>query len=303
MDDPSVELFVFSYNRGDYLQNCIDSINACAPQLPTHIVDDDSTCPKTRLLLDQYTGSFKFSQSKELIKGNHGGLYKNMQVALESSSADYVIFMQDDMQLTRTISDQDIKDIQNFFEHFPESAFLYPVFLKGGRAERDRSDVTLSEGYPVYFRKVNPDNPAPSFYSDVCVAHRERLKQSDWKFIHGEDETAEIARKMFGPMGLMVFPFMMYLPEVPVFRYGKLTFSEALYKMIYGFKVNAFHIMDAAQTHSFLARDLKELLPFAEDFLQTSESVRCKPFVYNLMEVNRFWTKLHALEIRIRRLC
>src|SRR5690606_32646020 len=47
----ALHFWVFSYNRAEFLSNCVASIELCAPGWPIHIFDDHSSDPETRAVL------------------------------------------------------------------------------------------------------------------------------------------------------------------------------------------------------------------------------------------------------------
>src|SRR5690606_38958042 len=76
----------------------------------------------------------------EIIFGNSGsgremktgGLYSNMNLALEISEregVDEVLFLQDDMQLVRRISDRETLEISTFFSENPRVIQLQTCFI------------------------------------------------------------------------------------------------------------------------------------------------------------------------------
>ena len=65
------------------------------------------------------------------LDSKHGGLYANMQSALDEAQEDYVLLMQDDTQIVRKMEQEDLEAINRAFEAFPTAAFLSLMFLMG----------------------------------------------------------------------------------------------------------------------------------------------------------------------------
>lgn len=99
-------LCVFSYNRGLYLQNLLNSCRRFMPDFPILIIDDGSDDPSTLAsLLQARASGINVQVNGGNRAGPHGGLYANMNVALNyarEASFDYVYFIQDDMQFVRS---------------------------------------------------------------------------------------------------------------------------------------------------------------------------------------------------------
>ncbi len=96
-------LCIFSYNRGPLLENLLQSIQQFYPELPKVIFDDDSTDKKTQQLLANYReqGIPVQDSRSEITECKHGGLYRNMQKAVDYARENgfrYAYFVQDDMQ-------------------------------------------------------------------------------------------------------------------------------------------------------------------------------------------------------------
>jgi hypothetical protein len=65
----------------------------------------------------------------------HGGYYNNMQFELQSSDADYLLMLQDDLQIVRAFGDQDLNHLHQVFEANTSVAFISPLFMKGSKRD------------------------------------------------------------------------------------------------------------------------------------------------------------------------
>ena len=93
---------VFSYNRGNFLQNLLDSVTEFYPEASVAIFDDGSDDTKVKEILKEWAGrSYIYVTDKTAPDCKHGGLYDMMNVAIEyakDSKFSYAYFVQDDMQ-------------------------------------------------------------------------------------------------------------------------------------------------------------------------------------------------------------
>jgi glycosyltransferase involved in cell wall biosynthesis len=290
-----MEIFVFSYNRGAFLKNCIDSLLRHTKGCRICVVDDNSTCPDTQAYLATLPTGVELMPVPQASEARHGGLYPNMQLALDAAAEDAtVFFIQDDMQLVRDFTEDDQQYIKAFFSHYDRAAFLHPMFLRGRRNRRDRRITKLAPDFPVYFREQpEKKNWRDLSYVDGVIAHAGRLKAADWQFVEGEAANANQAAPLFGKMGIWPYPLAMFLPEVPVYRGKHKTPAVTLAEKWAGTDPKAFRDMSTEEIKRFKERDLS-LLPVAEDFLDCEVTVK-KPFHYSVVNVYpmlRVWHKL-----------
>jgi glycosyltransferase involved in cell wall biosynthesis len=293
-----LQIFVFSYNRADFLRNCVESILQCAGDCPVTVVDDNSDDEATRAYLANLPAGVRLLQPDVSSKGRHGGLYNNMQLALDhANSTDAMLIIQDDMQLVRPLSEDDYRYIESFFNRFSTAAFLGPVFLKGRRHHRNRRITRLASDFPVYFRhyRFKKDHRGLN-YGDVAVAHVGRLREAGWQFKQGEVANAEVAAATFGEMGYMAHPFVMYLPQVPVYRGKRRSLAVTLAERRSGSSPKSLLIMTGEQNAAFKERPLTDL-PVAENYLQCRDAGVKRPFHYTVVNAYPLLRMLHKLEL------
>lgn len=293
----SIKFYIFSYNRGTFLDHCVTSIEKCAPSSPIVIFDDTSNDPHTQEILDGLSQRHTVISSGKLSGHKHGGLYHNMQSALEKMADDELFcFLQDDMQIVRPISEDDINYIHNFFQSYPDSGFLQPTFLKGATRSRDAELIRYDSEGQVYFREQNK-NSAGFYYSDICISTASRLRECDWSFETGEPANEVKAKHLFSNrMGLMRDPFIMWLPYAPAYR-GKLkTLALKLAEKTRNCGFYPFEIMSNAASEKLKTRS-SETLPVAEDYLETINPDLKKPWIYYPLQGSRFFKHLNRLEL------
>jgi glycosyltransferase involved in cell wall biosynthesis len=94
-----ITIVVLSFNRGRHLEICLQTIFEHATAIRLLVIDDGSDDPYTQKILE--SGGFEKLVRQQGKSHRLGGLYNNMQTALEMTNTDYVLFMQDDSQLIR----------------------------------------------------------------------------------------------------------------------------------------------------------------------------------------------------------
>ena len=292
-----MKFYIFSYNRGTFLDHCVTSIEKCAPSSSIVIFDDTSNDPHTREVLDRLSQKHKVISSGKLSGHKHGGLYGNMQSALEEMDDDELFcFLQDDMQLVRSISDDDINGICNFFQAYPDSGFLQPAFLKGATRSKDAKLTRYDAEGHVYFREQNK-NSAGFYYSDICISTARRLRERGWTFETGEPANELKAKHLFSTgMGLMRDPFAMWLPYSPAYRGKQKTLALKLAEKARNCGFYPFEIMSDAASEQLKARS-PEKLPVAEDYLETVNPGLKKPWIYYPLQGSRLFKHLNRLEL------
>lgn len=291
---------VFSFNRGRFLKNCIDSIEHCSPESEIIIYDDQSDDPETKEILQTLATSYSVISGEHDVACQHGGLYTNMQMAFDSLAGDHAIcFMQDDTQLVRRVTEEDKAFIDRYFKDHPECGFLAPVFLRRITKAKTLSEFEYVPEYQVYFCRHRNDKCAGVYYSDVVVSTTERMRNAGWRFLQGELENELQAKASFIQMGYMYAPFLMWLPNGPAYRNKKkpLTFRIAEKRNkagLYPYRYMTAHDVDRLNRRPPAER------PIAEDFLNTVDAELRKPWIYHPLKRSRVLRRLYRIESFIK---
>ena len=294
-----LEVFLFSYNRGQLLRHCLNSVLRHIPQAKVTVVDDGSKDPDTQKALENLPEGVGLMQPRAE-KGEewNGGLYQNMQAAYESAEADFILFTQDDAQAVRRLAQTDIDYIRNYFEYFEDAAFLNPVFPLSARRSKRRV-VNFSEDFPTYFYTLDEryrDRSVTMYYADIFIARTRRLRAVDWNFQHSERSAALHARQHFRKMGCMVHPFLCQLPEVPFFRASRQTWAmRQIIKRQKG-RLCAFRDMTDGEIQSLRDAPLKQA-PYAEDWLHCTGREAKRPFRHKVADAHPVLKQIHKLEL------
>jgi len=299
--DPAMLFCVFSFNRGQFLENCVRSIEQCTAQARIVVFDDNSADATTLTALDRIATRHRVTRSGPASKHRLGGLYGNMQTALELHHAeDLLCFLQDDMQVVRSVTSSDIDDVERSFRQDQDLAFIQPCFLKGCNRARDAASLSFDAKRALYFRS-DTGQRAGRHFSAVSIMKPSRLRARDWKFERSEPLNDAQAERLFGRLGHMFAPFAMYLPEVPAYRGQRKTWAlrYAEHHRRCGF--HPFKALTGPQADALLSRS-PDVLPVAEDFLECASTAPASPWRYHPLQGSRTLRRLNDLELMLRRL-
>lgn len=293
---------IFSYNRGQFLENCVASVERCAPWAQLTIVDDDSTDPETRKALSKLASRYSvLGASRTASRRKHGGLYGNMQMALEQLDPDDIwCAIQDDMQVVRPVSREEGAEIARYFDDVDDAGFLQPAFMKGCNRESVTRSIRLdtqSDGYQI----DRLSSSAGAYYSDVHLARVGSLRGVDWQFQRRESLNEEQARGVFRQQVFLKNPFVAWLPNPPAWRGRRRTFGLRAAQRQGRTGFFPYRELSAEESAKFCTRD-REQLPFAEDFLDaTGDGAPEKPWRYHPLQGRRLLKLMDSAELKLRR--
>ncbi len=291
---------VFSFNRGQFLQNCIQSLESGAAHSRIIVFDDDSDDPETIDILQDIKARHTLVQPGHSSQHHLGGLYGNMQSALEyCRDEELVCYLQDDTQLVRPLTDDDISIINEAFNRLPRLGFLHQCFIKGINRTRD-AQYNYDQDSKLYFRAPTKRS-AGRFFSALLIMKPDRLAQSGWRFKSSEPKNNQQAENLFQPMGYLFSPFAMWLPEVPAYRGKTKTLGLKLAERKRGCGYFPFREMTAREIKTMNDRPSSEI-PFAEDFLNCIPKSPKKPWAYNPLTGTGWMKILNQLEIKARQI-
>ena len=291
---------VFSFNRGQFLRNCIKSIETCAPQSEIVVFDDYSDDPETTDVLRQIKVKHRVMQPRHSSRHHLGGLYGNMQSALEyCKNKELVCYLQDDTQIVRSLDEQDYFIINKAFDELPDLGFLHPCFMKG--INKDRLDCYIyEEDSRLYFRGPT-QRSSGRFFSAMLIMKPKRVLEKGWQFQSSEPLNNRQAEALFQPMGYLFSPFAMWLPDVPAYRGKRKTLGLKLAEKKRGCGYFPFREMTANQIKSFRNRPASTL-PVAEDYLSCQTAAPSSPWAYYPLTGTGWMKALHKLELNMRKI-
>ena len=269
-----LEVAIFSYNRPTYLKNCYESVKRNLPFAKVKIYDDGSDDPDLLNFL-------RATRSQAVVDGDsaaskHGGLYHNMQEALDRTEARYLLLLQDDMQVVRKV---DREEFEALTPHFGNHPLMSVNFMKGEREKRVKTANKAGQGVyePRLDARGEPHRNA-NCYMDIALCDVDRLRRANWKVLSSEAEMARVARRDVGGMNHFGNPFVFYCPQVPFFRDRRQPLSARLANRFTKGPV-FFNDLSDSENQRFQHRDISEW-PIAENWLTpTIPNIR-RPFVY-----------------------
>ena len=284
------EIYLFSYNRGIFLENCLDSLSICADGIGVSVIDDDSDETHTCDVLENYRSKFRSLKPAKSDSKNAklGGLYSNMLKAFDDGlkrGKKYAIFIQDDMQFVRNVEEDDLAVIETYFNKNTDSAQLQSCFFKKLEAEIDRKFIEKDDELPVYLRNLN--HPICSSYSDVGIFYIERFYSLFSNLEPTEKGTDNVGRERGIRLGQMVNPFMMWLPYPKSYRHGGRTFRNFMIETIASCDFYPYHYLTDEEVQNLKNRP-KLNLPLAEDWLQSAQLKNTKYWSFSGGVINLF---------------
>lgn len=291
-----LHFLVFSFNRGDFLKNCVHSIQQCAPHASISIWDDNSDDSLTLQVLDELSSSCEIKQPNQQaaeFSQLHGGLYGNMQSAVEALSGNPLICtIQDDMQVVRPVSEAEVSQWRDLYNDKHFSGLFQPGFIK--RAKEAINYVPEWDGYHI----DRMHRSAGAYYSDLFLTQRDLLIKADWRFYDNEARNEQQARQHFSQMVFMKNPFIAWLPGVPAWRGRKRTWALRFAERQRKCGLYPFRIMNEETAKQFCERPHDDI-PLAENHLSFSGPSLPRPWFYHPLQRRNILRQINKLELKL----
>jgi len=303
--DSPLHFLVFSFNRGEFLAHCINSIQRCAPGCAITIHDDNSTDTQTQQILaelaDSDAGIRVVQPPADNGDSKHGGLYGNMQRACAAVDDNTLICtLQDDMQLVRPLRRVDLDHWLALYNSGQHRGFLQPAFLKSLGAKVSADDVSYDSSNQVYHVNRHKRS-AGAWYSDVFMIQARLLREHNWQFASRESGNEQQARQHFEQMGYLRNPFVAWLPGAPAWRGKRRTLAMKLAERQRHCGFYPFRLMNEDESAAFCARDAEQL-PIAETWLTLESAKLAKPWFYYPLQDQRALKLVNRLELQLGKL-
>ncbi|TFL17324.1 glycosyltransferase family 2 protein [Jannaschia formosa] len=291
----SLEIFVFSYDRGAHLAWCLDSIARHAPGFRVTVMDDRSADPRVEAALAGR--DLEVWRPEARGDARLGGLYANMQAAFDMCGARWAMFVQDDCQLFRAIDAGALADLGSIFAA-PDQMAATPLIAMGPRQGRRAGQFRAIAGGAA-FHFVPPDgrgSPTAQYFYALSILDVPRLRAAGWRFAGSEAGCARAMQALgAAPMAHLARPWLAQLPEVPTSRFGRRTLGAALAERLDGPEVRGFRDLPGPPEGDGTRP------PLAEEVLTPTHPGTTRPFVHKGVN-RRLWTRaLNKLELRARR--
>lgn len=296
-----MHIWVFSYNRGVFLKNCVESIEQCASMCELTVFDDNSTDEETQTILATLAKKHRVMKPEPGgEESKHGGLYANMQSAYESMpDGKLMCCMQDDTQMVRAVSERELTDIDRYFQSCSDAGFIQPAFMRGCNKGSDSKLTHYNTDLDVYY--VDRHNrSAGAFYSDIFIANVDRLRGENWSFKPREASNEKQARESFCQLAYLRNPFIAWLPNVPAFRGKVQTWAMRKAQELSNSGYYPLKIMSEQERMGLQSRDVS-LLPFAEEFLFVRNGSVPEPWNYYPLQRRKWLKRISNVEVFLRR--
>lgn len=261
----NMRVFVFSYNRGKYLKNCLDSLERNAQKYPITVIDDGSEDPHVWDTLHDRRNNIDVVVNN--VSGNSylGGLYRNMQYAIDTyRDTGMALFIQDDQQVLRPLKKQDEESWKAFFYANPGAHELITTFPKKDSVA-DTDGLIVDEKNNLYWRDPHKSNRA--FFTATGVLNIEKMRQDGWRFLPTEGENNIQAEELGYKLAMSPYPLMMWLPNAESSKFRKKGFSH---KIAEWYRRVGFYPYEqlGKETLTWLEQRPIHEVPYAQDVLQ-----------------------------------
>lgn len=285
-------IFVFSFNRGRFLKNCLDSIKKCNLDIDVTVIDDHSDDPETHKVLNTIESDYGFelikAEKDETLEKRLGGLYGNMNRALAISKArekDYMLFIQDDMQFVREISPTDLHVVEKIFDDHDDIQQVQSCFLKNLMVDRYKSLLLpLPESKCFVLDGNKSDHGA---FSAVGIFYAPRFEYNNGLFVAGERNNHKITFKKGIKLAQLETPFMMWLPYSTTYFSKKLNLKHKIIETIAQCGFYPIDIMDE-QTYKRMVDNREGQLPIAEHWLKAEGLNESTTWCFSAGVINLF---------------
>lgn len=268
-----------SYNRGQFLENLIESIDSLFRfEYDLTIYDDGSDDPYTLHLLQtkykRYTVKNDFVENE--LNSKHKGLYSNMNNALQYSynnGIDYLMIFQDDTQVIRSVDELEIKRYENIFQS-ENIAQLVCTFFKKNHQKPYTSLLEYDSKTDAFFpKKGNRDYMLG--IADMGIYHVRKLRRVDWFFENDESQNQIKGRKLLLNRSALRVPFLAFLPWPSVYRFKGNWLRKNYARFSDWYFNTGFHPLEYLSEFDKkkIMDDQSELILFEDDILKTKYGI------------------------------
>lgn len=294
-----IEVFIFSFNRGKFLKNCIDSVIRHIPNVKITIIDDNSTDKYTLEVLNNLSSIVTVLKPKKSNVKRWGGFYNNINWVIQDlASSKWALFIEDDMQIIRNVTKVDVGYINNYFKIFEESLCLEVNFFKDKHRRLNEQHINIDyENHVYFFRESAESYRGTVHYNNPVIFNTKRFKEKKITYTESRDANRKLIKDNFSKMGVYPYPFMMYLP-FPTSTKGKhKTLSRKISELYNEDDFYPYLQLSKEKLKKLFERDIGKL-PYASDYLVTKKATPSKIYEYSdtMSRSNFFLKALNKIE-------
>jgi len=266
--------YLFSYNRGEFLKNLIDSIEKNISNCSITIVDDGSTDLKTINFLEEIKIKHRvINPHTKKTKGlKYGNLYNNKNWAINDAKVNgfkYVNFFPEDVQIVRNFSDKDFERVEIAFDKNTNTFQCLCLFVEKVYKFSGLQNLISYDSECGYFVKNQQHNSKRLSYSDFGLINVDKFFTLFEKFEDSEYLSDKKAHELNLTILYDGFP---HLAILPFNTYHRVAGNDKLTSLINQISQTGFYpydFMSNKQIKQLFSRKV-ETLAFAEDWLNCS---------------------------------
>jgi len=299
----TTEVYIFSYNRGQFLQNCVRSAQKYIPNAQITVIDDNSDDPETIKILESLSDKVWVKRPVNSNNKRWGGFYNNINwVIQELAESRWVLLIEDDMQFIRPFLKEDYKKINTFFDRNPKSAYLAIEFLKEKLRDKDKETLNVDKEQEMYFFKEKAEDYRGTIH--ICssgVLNIQLMRQVGYEFVGERPEIRSRAKRLFTQKGFYPYPIMMYLPSAPSVKNRKTTLVRKLVEKFYTTGFYPYKELSNFEQQKFMDRDIS-ILPYTSDFIKTIDQSIKPPYTYadSMRKCHGLFRRIEKVEKKLR---
>ncbi len=268
------QIYIFSFNRWQFLDNCVRSVERNFKSPKITIVDDNSDDPETIKYLEQLDQKHRvISPHSEETPTKYKNLYNNKNWVMDEAKKlnyDYIIMMPEDSQIVRSFLGSDEKQIKKLFDSTENVFQCFPFFVeKVYRYANFEKKLQLLDDCRFFIKKNNVISNRLN-YSDFGIINVDKFFSLLGKYKSSEKLNEELCIERDIVVAYGSYPFCALLPFN---KYNRVNGNKKLTNLI----------NEIAQTGFYPYKDISQLeidnlfakspskIAYAEDWLNSPD--------------------------------
>lgn len=298
---------IMTYNRGQFLLNCLRSvIRNFKVDYTLHIYDDRSDDKETLNILRFISTQYEVYSpeideddgTNKKVKGLHSNMNRALNYAI-NGDFDYLFIIQDDMQVIRPFEEKDLRLVNNVFAYDPNIVSVGFLFAKKNH-QKDYSQLLKYHSNLGFFTPSEQSTKYMRGVADTGIFKVSLLRENRWSFQPNEGANIAKGRELGLIRSKLMIPVIAFLPW-PSTRRSRFPFHKrTIIHWLDKFYHAGFHpYKDLGQEQIVAIQKKAGTIVFAEDFLELEFTAPLrKPwnyydtwFVFRQWLTIRYWLK------------